>query len=372
MLFTYAFQDQVRDLSNALSVVVQSQPTLLSMIEVVTDPNQFAHNHKHEWNEDKLTPQADTTTGAVLAAAVSVPVTDGTRFKVHDIWVNTNTDERIRVTAIAANTLTVTRAVGGTDTAMALGDELRLVARPQAEGSDPGDDAGQQPVTQFNYTQIIDRTAVVSRSSQGTKKYGIESQIDYQVNVHMDQIARELNNTVIFGVRTQRSATVRGSMGGVLSFLDQAGANKIDAAAGAVSKTLLNSALEKAFANGAGKLVAVCHQAQARKITALDSNYQIVRSDRTSGKVIYEYQGDIPGGAQTPAAIVVDPNYSKKRVDFVDVSRLRLVPFTEGNLRDFDATKNGADNIARRMLGEMTLEVKNALEMHASLQNLAV
>lgn len=373
MLLTYGFQDQVRDLANLLSATVKEQPTLLSLIEVVTDPSQYATNHKHEWMEDKLTPQADNVSGAILVAATALVVDNVGRFAVHDIWVNTSTDERFRVTAVntGTSTLTITRAVGGVDTAMAVGDELKLVARPQAEGSEAGDDDGQQPSTEYNFTQIFDRTAKVSRSSEGTKKYGIESQINYQVNVHMDQIARELNMSAIYGARVQRTASVRGSMGGILSYLDQAGGNKVDAAGAAVTTTLLNNTLEMAFQNGAGRLAAVCHQTQARKITALDSNYQIVREDRTAGKVIYEYQGDIPGGAQTPAAIVVDPNYSKKRIDFVDMSRLRVVPFANGPLVDFDATQKGADNIARRILGEITMEMKNALEAHASLQNLA-
>jgi hypothetical protein len=117
--------------------------------------------------------------------------------------------------------------------------------------------------------------------------------------------------------------------------------------------------------------VALCGTKQARAITALDSNYQIVREDTTSGKRILEYAGDMAGNNSTPARIIVDPNYSAKRVDLVDITRVSIVPLQNSLLKDEDATPPGADYAARRLLGEYTLAVKNAKEAHASVYNLA-
>lgn len=364
---SYSYQNQVRDLGDLISATMRVQPIFLSLIRIGAP----ARNRKHEWLEDVLRPTQDAAASTVLAAATSVDVETGTSFAAYDIWVNVETDERFEVTAVAGNTITITRGVGGTAADITTGDVLKLVSRPKLEGTDPGDDAGQEPTTEHNYTQIFDRTAKVTLSAQAQDYYGIEDQLDYQVKVQVDQLVREMNMTTIFGVRRQPTASVRGTMGGILSFLDQAGGNRVNAGGSALSKANLNDALEMAFNDGANDLVMVCGPTQARKVTALDSNYEIVRGDTTAGKVIMEYRGDI-AGSNAASRIVVDPNYPKTRIDFVDVSRLALVPLNGRGTTDKDATPPGADYVARRIIGEYTLEMKNALDAHASVYGLSV
>jgi hypothetical protein len=366
--FSYSFQNQIRDLSGLIHMTILNMPVFLSLVPIAAT---VAKNHKHEWLEDQLTPQQDTTAASALVGDGTLTVTTQGSYKVGDLWVNTSTDERFLVTSVAANPITITRGVGSTAVAMANGDKLRLVSRPQDEGSDPSPSVGHEAAPVFNYTQIFDRTALVTESALATSMYGIDDLMEREVMLKADEIAREMNMTSIWGVKNQRTGTgaaQKGRMDGLFAFLDQAGANRIDAAGGVLAKTMLNDALEKAFLNGAGKLVAICGTKQARAITATDSNYRIMREDTTNGKRILEYQGDMAGNNTTPAAIVVEPSYSAKRVDFVDVSRIQLVPMRP--LEDKDATPPGSDYASRRLLGEYTLEVKNAKQAHATVFNL--
>lgn len=369
--FSYSYQNQVRDLVPTFSAMMALAPVLLSLVPIAPYP---AKNHKHEWLDDKLSPKQTTLAGAALAGDATITVADGSIFKIGDLWVNTDTDERVLVTGVAGTTITVTRGLGSAAAAMANGSTVRLVTRPQDEGTDPGQDKGHEPTPVYNYTQILDRTALVTRSALNTAMYGIDDLMDREVKLQLDDVIRELNMSTMYGVKQQRTGTgaaQKGRMGGLFEFLDQAGANKIDAAGATLTKTHLNDALEQAFLDGAGKLAAICGTNQARKITALDSNYWIVREDMTAGKQIMEYRGDIANSKNTPSIIVVDPTYSKKRIDFVDLSRLSLVWLANSTLKDSDATPPGADYAARRILGEVTLEVRNAKEAHCSVQNLA-
>lgn len=369
--FSYSYQNQIRDLGPLLAMIIKNAPTFLSLVPI---SDMAAKNPKHEWLEDYLKPKQDTTADTATNVATTVDVTTAAIFKVGDVWVNTRTDERFRVDGVAAPTLTIVRGVGGAGTAMLSGDILRLVARPQDEGTDPGEDKGYEPTIAFNHTQIFDRTAKVTRTALNTEQYGIDDLMDREVKIQADDITREMNMTFIWGAkqaRTGTTAATKGRAGGLYEFLDQAGAQRIDGAGGALTKTMLNDALEKAFLNGAGQLVALCGTKQARAITALDANYEIVRQDTTSGKRILEYAGDMAGNNSTPARIVVDPNYSNKRIDLVDISRVSIVPLQNSLLKDEDATPPGADYAARRLLGEYTFAMKNAKEAHASVYNLA-
>jgi hypothetical protein len=368
VIASYNYQNSIRDLSMMLSTMMVAQPAIISLIKVAEQP---ARNVKHEWNEDIMQPTQDVMPGNQLVGDVSITVTTGTSFAVNDVWENATTDERFLVTAIAANVLTVTRGVGGTATAMTTGDVLRLVARPKLQGTTAGNDAYQLPTVAFNYTQIFDRTAQVSRTAQNVLMYGVEDQLDYQVKIQMDKIVREMNASIMKGVSQVPSSVNPGRLGGMQTYMEGVvgTGNVVNAAGGQLTRTNLNDVLEKAFVNGAQELTIVCHPHQARKITALDANYFIVRQDETAGKRILRYMGDI-AGSQAANTIVVDPTYSKNRIDMYDLSRVALVPLQNSAIRDLDATPPGADYFARRILGEYTLEFKNAAQAHASVYNL--
>ena len=370
MDFSYDFQNVVRDLSDILNVVVAKQPTLISLIPQAGN-NQEATNTKHEWLEDTVEPEATTLTSALDTTSTTVQVADGSIFQPEMIITIEGSDEVMKVTGVSGNTLTVVRGYGETTAeSHSANSEVKIISRPAEEGSDPGDDPGKYPETEWNQTEIFDYTARVSTSAQSVKQYGIENALNYRVRQAIEKITRRMNNAIIFGRRVLRTKTERGTMGGILYFLKQPGGNVINAAGSDLTRKLLNDTIEKIYLKGGSPDLIVCNTTQARKISAFNANnITIQREDQTAGNFVARFVADLPAGVIT--TIVVDTNFPKDKIAILDTSRLRLVPLAGSTLTDFDATPNGADFIARRILGEYTLEVKNAKQAHGVLENLA-
>ncbi len=367
---SYDYQNLVRDLSDVLNTVIQQEPTLISLVQTGGEP---ATNTKHEWLEDVLAPERDALAAAVSdGSTTSMTVNTGDKFAPGMVIAFEGYDELCLVSSISGNTLTVQRGYGGSSAgAIANGTEVLIVSRPRPEGTDPGDDKGRQPATEYNYTEIFDATAKVSRTAQVVRQYGIENALDYQVQNHARIIARRMNNALIYGRRVARTASVNGSMGGVLQFVGASGGNVMDAAGQDLTATILNDAIEQVVRDGGRPNILIANTNQARKISGFNaSNLQVQREDQAAGNVVYRFVNDLPMGVITQ--IVVDMNFPKNKIGILDTTRIRLVPLKNSALSDEDATPKGADYFARRILGEYTAEIKNAKEAHGLITNLAV
>ena len=372
MLMSYELKNVVRDLTDELSMVIQRQPTLISLIPHAA-PDQYARSSKHEWLEEIMSPEVDTLAADVTADATTITVTNGKKFQVGMVLTFEGSDEVVKVTAVSENTLTVKRGYGETTPEVhSAGTEVKIIARPRDEGTLPGDDnPGELPGAEWNQTQIFDITVRVTRTSQETEQYGIDDLITYRVRQGLQIISRRMNNAIIFGRRVKRVEKVEpGMMGGILYFLKQPGGNVVNGAGADLNQKLLNDAIEEVFKDGGSPNVLVCNTTQARKISAFNANNIIIqREDQTAGNFVARFVSDLP--AEVITTIVVDPNFPKDKIAILDTSKLRLVPLRGSTVKDFDATPNGADFIARRILGEYTLEVKNAKQGHGLIENLA-
>ena len=366
---SYDYQNLVRDLSDVLNTVIQQEPTLISLVRTGGQP---ATNTKHEWLEDVLAPERDALAAAVADGnTTSLTVQDGTKFVEDMVIAFEGYDELCYVTAVSGNTLTVDRGYGSSPSgAMSNGTEVIIVSRPRPEGTDPGDDKGRQPDTEYNFTEIFDSTAKVSGTAQAVKQYGIANALDYQVQNHARIIARRMNNALIYGRRVQRTGSVNGSMGGILQFVGASGGNVVDAAGQDLTSTILNNTIEQVVRDGGRPNILIANTNQARKISGFNAaNLQVQRADQTAGNVVYRFVNDLPMGIITQ--IVVDMNFPRNKVGILDTSRISLVPLAGRALQDSDATPNGADYFARRILGEYTAEIKNAKQAHGLITNLA-
>lgn len=371
MDFSYSYQNLVRDLVGAFTAIQQGSPTLLGLLQTGDPATQV----KHEWQEHALKAAEDKISGAKLSTDVTITVVDGTKFQAGQVIAVDGSDEVMKVTAVSDNDLTVTRGFGGS-TAEAIADAaiVRIIARPRLQGTNPGDDKSGKPGSEWNATQIFDRTAVISRTAEAVKKYGIDSALNFAVNDHLDALAKELNKSIIYGRRIEAAENVEGMMGGLLQFLNMSGGNVTDAGAAAITDTLLNNLLEKVVLAGGKPVTLLMNTNQARKMAALNraaSNYTVVQDSKVVGNQVFQFQGDLPmqGLVQN---IVVDVNFPKDAIAMLDLSKIKLVPLTGGAWHDKDATLPGMDGAARRVIGEYTVEIKNRREAHGLIKNLSV
>ena len=373
MLTTYSFQNLRRDLSEVFATIVAGSPTFISKIPIIGQ----ARHYKHEWVEDVIQPTEDALDGAILSTDTTITVDDGTKFKVGMIIGFVGYDEQVKVTAISTNDLTVTRGYGGT-TAVGMDDGtvIRILYIPAAEGSEPGDDSWEEPCTEYNYTQIFTRTIRVSNTARNSRHLVFEDLIDRGVRDGLIQLEMEINHGAIYGRRYADTAdpSVPRTLGGVIYFIDQVDGNIHDASSAELSTTMMNDLLEQIAKDGGQPNLILAGTKQARKISSFNltsGSAPIVRTrmtDSRTGSAVYEFVGDLPLGMIE--TIVVDVNFPDDKLMFLDTRKLALVPMENRGLSDFDATPTGADFTARRILGEYTLEVRNAKQAHGLIKNL--
>jgi len=367
---SYDYQNQKRDLSDIFNVIVSKDPVLSSIISV----GGIATNKKHERLEDSIAQVSWTLNAAYTSGALTMTVVDTTGMKVGDIYkfedATTGATSTLKAkVATIPNATSFTFTVYGwsADQNVANASTIELVARPKNEGTDADPDNGTEQVVEYNYSQIFDRTAKVSKTTQFESKYGMVDPLNYQVEYQLKQIAYEVLNSMINGERVQRTATEAGTFGGILALLRDATWNKV-AVGWAITLDAINDAFEVVNSNWWGNAVntIVCHPFQARKISAFNTTWNnpvMTRSETTAGS----YVMDIVWDTGNTVRILADRNRDKDKVAIIDPSKIKLVPFKGRAFSDEDATLNGSDYFARRILWEYTLEMKNASNWHVLL-----
>lgn len=377
---SYDFQNKKRDLSDVINTVLQDNPVFTSLVNM----DGVATNTKHEWLEDVVTPKSWTLDAAYTAADGAMTLVSTAGIKAGDILSFTeatgaSTTLIAKVDSVDSVTAISISVYGGsTDQNIADAATVKLVSRPKGEGTEAEADNGYEPGTNYNYTQIFDRTAKVSKTAESVKMYGLDQALDYQVQRQLQDLQYEIVNTIIFGRRVERGTGENGSMGGILHLMEIASAagsnNTVDAGGSALDATQLNDAIEQGTANGATNMsVILCHPTQGRKISALNNDkVQVGRQETKTGSYVMNFVSDMPVAGGLVSSIVVDRNFPQDKVALLDTDKLNWIPLQNRGFSDADATPNGADYFSRRILGEYTLEMKNSGESHMLIENLAL
>ncbi len=378
-ILSYEFQNIKRDLGGVFTQVIEQSPRLIRLVRV----GNAARAKKHEWLEDEISAKQYTVqsqlsdTDTVITVDSTPQLKDGVVLRLEGAD-GSPLAEQVVVTAVdeSAKNLTISRGYGGTTPATIPANTIAIpLSRPRPEATDPSADWGREPVTQYNYTQIFDRTAKVSRSAQGIAYHGISNMLNYQVKIMMMEITREMNDQLIFGRRVSWDNGATGSFGGLMEYLES---GVIEATGGTLSMDIINNIFEIVFVNGGmSQRYAICAAPnQARRISALMTKDKVpaTASTASAGAAVNKLYGDIPAFNGNPyeAFIAVEPNLPKDRIFVLDLDKISLHPLAGGAMSDKDATLPGADYIARRILGEYTLEVRNGQTCHGMAVGLTV
>lgn len=365
---TYDFKDQVRQLEEGISLIINDAPTLLGLVGLNGEP---LFQTKYEWMSDNLNSNRANVTEEVLAAATTIKVAsgDGEKFRVNSIVVAG--EEYLKVTAVVGDVITVVRGFDGTTAAViAAGAEIRIVSRPQLQGALPGVDEAHDRYTDYNFTQIIERYAAVSGTQQAVRTHNVSNELDYQVQLRLKELARELNDWLIYGRRIQGQKGTPATSGGLLYFAKQNNAVAKNLANAEISAKALNDVMEEVYQRGGNVNTILTNTAGARQISKLaGGTIRTERTDTATGHRISTFVSDITGGNE--ATIIVDPNFPKNKVALFDRSILSIAPMQGRALYDVDATVPGADFVARQIRGEYGITVKNAKEKIAILENIS-
>ena len=171
---------QVRDVSEQM-VLLEPDASPLFVLTNAAKRKQPTVAPRFEWVEDNEVALWSAQSSATDSSSVltNILVADGTLFGVGDIVavpksISSNAaPEVILVTAIATNTLTITRGVGssGADTISATGS-LKILASAFKEDDNIGAQRYTSKTVQISYAQIFKTPVKVTHTAASTKQYG--------------------------------------------------------------------------------------------------------------------------------------------------------------------------------------------------------
>lgn len=365
---SYEFKDQVRQMQANVDLILQKAPVLLGVIGTGDGLTQT----KFEWQNDYLNSDTAVAKAEADAAATTIEVEEGDARKFAVNALVQNGLEVLRVTAVdeSANTITVQRGYDATTPeAIEANAELKIISRPRPEGEDTfRKNEINDRIVSFNYSQIFSRYASVSRTQQQINTYGVADELDYQVNLRLQEMIREMNNSLIYGRKYAGSDQQPRTSGGLFAFAQEQGAFNVDIGGNEIDAKNLNDGIEEAFKRGGGVNTILCAPNVARQITKLAGDtIRTTRGENQVGYQIMSFMSDLPGGAVTQ--VVVDQNMPKDRALLLNTDNIKARYLTP--VYDQDATLPGGDYFSRVIRGELGWEIKNAKESMVVLSNIS-
>ncbi|MEC0709202.1 DUF5309 family protein [Bacillus haynesii] len=365
---SYDFQQQVRDMQANVDLILTKAPVLFGLIGTGDALKQT----KFEWQNDYLNSDTAVVKTAAAADATEIELGEGEARKFTENALVQNGLEVIRVTKVdeSAEKITVQRGYDATTPeAIEAGADLKVISRPRSEGESVlRKNEINDRIVSFNYSQIFTRYASVSRTQQRVNTYGVSDELDYQVNLRLQEMVREINNALIYGRKYQGSDQQPRTSGGLFAFAQEQGSASTDFGGKEITAKGLNDAIEETFKRGGRVNTILCAPNVSRQITKLAGD--TIRTTRGEGQVGYQimsFMSDLPGGAVSQ--VVVDQNMPKDRAVLLNLDNIKARYID--TIYDQDATDPGADYFARVIRGELGFEIKNAKESVAILSGIS-
>ena len=357
--------DDVSDLVGLIS------PFDTPLLDVIGSPRYSAKSTRHEWFEDQLNPNfsAINNGAGYDDGATSWVVDDGSVFRVGDIIRPEGSDEVLQVTAISTNTLTVTRAYGGSTAAAVVDNQtVNVIGHAALEGEDAAASTHRSRVRKTNYTQIFTESVTISGSMDAVGLHAVEREFDYQVIQRLRELMRSLEQTVICGfkaaVNAQGSASVRRTMGGLLQFITGV---VDDNSAAALDEATLNASLRNVWDKGGRPTAIVCNGFQKRKISSfIQSNRRYEPESAALRNVVDVYESDF--GVQR---VILSRWVPSDKILLLDLDKLQVMPL-QGRSFFVKPLAESGDFRKAQLIGEYTLEIQNGGDGgHGVITNLA-
>ena len=367
-------------INDAFMIARSNRTGILSTIGIGA-PRQAYDGYKMGWLDMRVDATSSTTTAQALAAATTIAVADGTKFRAGMTASPAASDEVVLITAVSGNNLTVVRGFGSTTAAdIASGAVLTIDSVGREENSTAQNDGIFQPDPLENYFQTMDTAVEFSRRALATLQFGNTNDLTFQVAERIKQLATQLDRALVRGRKA--TATVGSNTvtytGGLRYFLDQAGAIKVDNTAAALTLDAINALNAEIVARGGSANTIAVGIKQARKLSALvAANYDSQR--------LAEWQADAGSVLSLPSdlplvgsvnRIVIDTNLNDAELVIFDSGMISVVPMASGNAADggnwrtVDATLPGQDGQRTRIIGDFAMEIRQSKTHMARLHNI--
>ena len=367
-------------INDAFEIARSNRTGILSTVAMGA-PRQAYEGYKMGWLDMRVDATSSTTTAQALAAATTIAVADGTKFRAGMTASPAGSDEVVLITAVSGNNLTVVRGFGGTTAAdIASGAVLTIDSVGREENSTAQNDGIFQPDPLENYFQTMDTAVEFSRRALATLQFGNTNDLTFQLSERIKQLATQLDRALVRGRKA--TATVGANTvtytGGLRYFLDQAGAIKVNNSAAALTLDAINALNAEIVTRGGSANTIAVGIKQARKLHALVSaNYDSQR--------LADWQADAGSVLTLPSdlplvgsvnRIVIDTNLNDAELVIFDSGMISVVPMASGNAADsgnwrtVDATQPGQDGQRTRIIGDFAMEIRQSKTHMARLYNI--
>jgi hypothetical protein len=330
---------------------------------------------KHEWDEDELNPVVIIGNGTsglsassatlMISASHAARVTAGTLLKDQ----LSGKMEVLQVTALSTNSATITRGFGGTSAEThASGATYDIIANPRPQGMDCPKDESVARTRPYNYTQIFSKGVQLTGTAMAIEHNGISAEDSYQIDKRMRELIRELDRTVILGIRAASNVVdgTYGTMGGLMDFIKHASSGNTNSSAETLTPSVLNAMIKQIWDDGGTPDLILVGGTQKQKIATFDQEYRRTTLDsRRAGFTVEEFVSDLGVNLR----VVVDRWIPTDMAFVIDSSRIHIKPL-QGRSFFLEKLAKTGDAEKWQVVGEYTMEVKNAAKAHAIHWNL--
>lgn len=364
------------DLSEVLAAILLDDTDFVSVIGI---GGEAATQTKHSWVEDALNATTvvaagdlnnSSDTGLAISASMLSRVTAGTLLKDK----LSGKTEVVQVTAVGAISATITRGYGATSAQAHAGSGAtsattwEIISNPRPQGMSGPKDESTTRALKFNFTQIFSKGVKITGTAQAIDHAGISSEDDYQIDLRLRELKRELDRTCIMGVRAPNdvNGSTYGTMGGVIDFVGFIGAGNVDGTAQTLTPSVLNAAAKKVFDQGGMPDLVLVGGVQKQKIAAFDQEFRRSTLDtRRAGYTVEEFVTDLGWNLR----VVVDRWVPNDVMLVLDSSKIKIMPL-KGRAFFLEKLGKVGDSNDWQIVGEYTMEVRNAAQAHAYYFNL--
>jgi hypothetical protein len=305
----------------------------------------------YEWLEDTFNPTTDailtgwassstTTTGTVTTAALYQP---------GDLLLCES--EKIWVSSVAGAVITVVRGWGATNPAThANTTAITFIGRARIDGDDADDSPHTEVGTNYNYTQILQRTINIARTKEKLAEYGVASWEDYQISKHMKELMMFLNKIPYRGERYTGTASAGRTAGGFRTFITD---NLTNASSAALTRKMIDDTLQNIWTDGGKPDLLITGGFASRKINDFYEGFvETVRSESMGGIKIRQLVHPITGDV---IDIMVDRHCPTNELWLLERKNIAFYPFDPFF---YERLAKTGDAIKGEVVGEYGLVVR--------------
>lgn len=350
------------DLSEVLANILLDDTDFVSMMGI---SNEVATQTKHQWVEDALNATtvvqtggnsflSGTTATVIVFSANIARITAGTLMKDRI----SGSREVVQVTAINGVSATVTRAFGSSSAVAHLsGATWEIIAHPRPQGMAGPKDESTTRSLKHNFTQIFSKGVKLTGTAIAIEHAGIPAEDDYQIDLRLRELKRELDRACIMGMRQGEPADgTYGVLGGMIYWTAFANtANRVTTAE-TLTPAVLNDLVKKCWDAGLYPDTVLVGGVQKQKISAFDAEFRRTTLDaRRAGYTVEEFVSDLGVNLK----VIVDRWVPNDVAVVFDSAKVKIVPLKG---RGFFLEKLGktGDSDDWQIVGEYTLEFRNA------------